>query len=125
MIIEQLSFPEPTAAVADPETSHMAAVVALPNASDNRRRVLAALYAAGTIGLTDFEIETATGIRQTSCGKRRLDLERAGLVQRCMFIDYADMTLVPGRRPSPTGAPSAVWEITDAGRLAHEMWGAS
>lgn len=56
-------------------------------------------------GLTDFELAELTGRAQTSIGKRRGELTGAGLV-----------TATERRRPSPSGSPAVVWQITDAGR---------
>lgn len=92
------------------DTSRDAAVLNRPRRPRDRERVYAALADAGERGLTDFEIAavlSAEGpcIGQTSAGKRRLDLERAGLVVR-RVVDGQ-----PDRRPSPTGAPAAVWHL--------------
>ena len=92
----------------DPDTSRLAAVFNLPNRSEHQARVLAALEAAGERGMTDFDVEAATGIKQTSCGKRRLDLVRAGLVAPRMVIG-ADDVLRQDRRLAPSGTPSLVW----------------
>lgn len=116
--MEQLTIYDAMVRRNDMETSRDAAILALPNVANHRQRVLHALYHAGWRGLTDFELEARTGIRQTSAGKRRLELERAGLVTRCMMVDPVTLQLVPGRRPAPSGASAAVWEITPAGREA-------
>lgn len=92
----------------DPDTSRLAAVFNLPNRSEHQARVLAALQAAGERGLTDFGIEAVTGIKQTSCGKRRLDLFRQGLVGARMVIG-SDGELKQDRRLAPSGTPSLVW----------------
>ena len=75
-----------------------------------------ALAAAGAEGLTDFELEAAVGVKQTSIGKRRGELTTIGLVARLMIPD-ADHPCGsrPARRPAPSGAPSAVWAITPLG----------
>jgi hypothetical protein len=52
-------------------------------------------------GLTDFEYPA---LQQTSAGKRRLELQRAGLVEDS-----------GRRRPSPSGSPVIVWRITAVG----------
>ncbi len=101
----------------DPDTSHEAA--AFPRRTD-RDWALIALYTTRS-GLTDFELaEKLTEmlssdtwpphrriIGQSSAGKRRGELRDFGLVR------YAGT-----KRPSPTGSPSRVWELTDAGRNA-------
>ena len=92
-------------------TSQDAAVLAINMLSRNKELALDALVAAGPTGLTDFELAAATGVAQTSIGKRRLDLVRAGLV-----IDVLDPdTGRPVTRPSPSGAASMVWCATPAG----------
>lgn len=89
----------------DEDTSHEAACIARRGASELRTRCLAALQAAGAHGLTDFELAERIGSQQTSAGRRRLDLERAGLVE------YAGT-----KRPAPSGAPARVWRIVEAHR---------
>lgn len=111
----EIVFPFPSAR-AGVETQAMASVSILPHVASLRARCLQALSDAGYHGLTDFELEAATGIKQTSAGKRRLELQRAGLVDRCMVIDPDTLGLVPGRRPAPSGVWAAVWEITPLGR---------
>ena len=96
-------------------TSRDAAIGNLPNRPRDRDRVLAALTEAGEQGLTDFEcaeVLTRTGphIGQTSCGKRRLDLEREGLVAKRLVIGK-DLDLVPDRRPSPFKASAGVYVL--------------
>lgn len=102
------------------ETSRLANVYSLPDRARDKNRVLHALVDAGERGLTDFELAeilSATGppIGQTSAGKRRLDLERDGLVARRLVIGPDD-TLIPDRRPSPTGAPAGVYVIASFSR---------
>lgn len=94
-------------------TSRDAAIGNLPLRKRDKERVLEALTAAGEGGLSDFELaetlsRTGTRIGQTSAGKRRLDLERAGLVAKRLVIGK-DLTLVPDRRPSPTKASAGVY----------------
>ncbi len=93
----------------DPETSRLAAIYSLPNRTHGRAVALEALTAAGEQGLTDFELEAVTGIKQTSIGKRRKDLCDAGLVVGRMVIDPATLQLRQDRRPAPSGAKSLVW----------------
>lgn len=92
----------------DPATCREAAIFELPNRTEHQARVLASLQAAGEQGQTDFEIETVTGIKQTSGGKRRLELQRQGLVAPRMVIGRND-ELVQDRRRAPSGAWSLVW----------------
>jgi len=96
------------------DTSRDANIYALPHRQRDIDRVYAALTKAGEHGLTDFELAhvltlAGPGIQPTSCGKRRLDLVRDGLVARRLAVDPDTYELVPDRRPSPTGAPAAVW----------------
>lgn len=94
----------------DIETSHEAAVIALPNARTNRLKALEALgYFGGLTGLTDFELANITGIQQTSIGKRRGELRDAG------YVEALELDGVKVRRLSPTGAPAQVWRITQEG----------
>lgn len=113
-------FDYPTARATDPITSHEAAASARPRAGTLRADALVALAAAGTAGLTDFELATKVSqlsgrpVGQTSIGVRRKELTTAGYV-----------TATDRRRPSTTGTPAIVWQITDRGaleahRLAHE-----
>jgi hypothetical protein len=71
-----------------------------------------ALYEAGPTGLTDFELSDRTGVKQTSIGKRRLDLLRQGRV--CELVVNGQ----PVRRLAPSGASAAVWvHVAHLGRL--------
>lgn len=94
---------QPIARLSDPETSHMAAVDAIDRATSHRQIALKALQNAGPEGLTDFDLEAVTGIKQTSIGKRRGDLVTLGYVER-LIVDG-----VPQRRPAPSGSLAAVW----------------
>lgn len=101
---DQLDLFEPQARATDPETSHEAAVAVGPRAQRDRDRVLDALRVFGA--MTDFEIALAIRSVQTSCGVRRSELVRAGLV-RAVVIDGRK-----AKRPSlTTGSPSQVWEL--------------
>lgn len=96
----------------DPDTAHEAAQRAKVSAGTNRARALHAFAVAYPAALSDFDLAERTGIQQTSVGKRRLELERAGLVYRCPGVT----------RPSPTGSPAQCYSLTDAGRvLADEL----
>lgn len=97
MTVDQLVFPDVRAS--DPDTSVAAAVGNRPQRVRHKEIVLAALRAAGPSGLTDFELAVRVGLQQTSCGKRRGDLVKDGLVR----------PLVGVRRPSPSGALAQVW----------------
>jgi len=93
---------DPVARHCDPDTSHEAARLASLNARTNRQRALAALRAA-PFGLTDFELSAIVGVAQTSIGVRRLELVRAGLVERTEYT-----------RPSPSGAKAIVWRAVES-----------
>jgi len=98
----------PGARNSDPETCHMAAASAAIRASHGRLRALSQLsYGART----DFELAAATGVQQTSIGKRRGECAKAGLVEAVVGADGKRVT-----RPSDSGAPATVWQITDKGR---------
>lgn len=96
----------------DPDTSRLAAADAAVNAGTLRKAVLDVLRMFGP--QTDFEI--ATNLRrldypcagQTSAGKRRLELERAGLVER-LIVDGEVV-----RRPAPSGSLAIVWRAVTA-----------
>lgn len=89
----------------DCATSIAAAKFALLRAGTNRHRCLDALVHAGERGLTDFELEDATGLKQTSCGKRRGELVVEG------YVEKTDV-----RRDAPSGVTAIVWRATTAGR---------
>lgn len=89
----------------DPDTSRQAAEKVKVTAGMDRGRALLALADAGPRGLNDFELASRTGKAQTSIGKRRKELQSIGLVERA--------PLHP--RPSPSGSPSIVWRLTEAG----------
>lgn len=111
--------PRGMARTSDPDTSKGAAIVSLFNLKDNRRLALMALYAAGDYGATDFELQAATGVGQTSIGKRRGELRDAGLVRRACDENGKGLS-----RPSTTtGTASGVWCLTAAGVIAAETAG--
>lgn len=100
----------------DPETSRGAAVVAIGRKALGQGLALEALYRAGERGLTDFELAAVTGWQQTSIGKRRGELRDDGLVCAAFLLDPMSGDRVSVRRPSPTGTPAQVWELTPSGR---------
>lgn len=124
---DQLSidFAAPTARRTDPATSHRAAVIAIGAASTNRAQALLALTAAGERGLTDFELadvlsrETGRQVKQVSCGVRRGELVKLGLVEplvvECERSKRCPLGVARVTRPSDTGSPSQVWVATSAG----------
>lgn len=95
----------------DPWTSH--AAVPIGWLSEGRRIALEALKGAGERGYNDFELAAVTGIQQTSIGKRRKELQDAGLVDHRFVIDPKTLRLVPDVRPSPSGKASMVWVAVD------------
>ena len=97
----------PAARNTDPETSHEAAAAAAMRAGTDRALALRALARAGDRGLTDFELEAATRIKQTSIGKRRGELVKSG------YVEFAG-----SKRPAPSGSPAMVWRVTDRGLQA-------
>lgn len=86
----------------DHDTSNGAAVIALFDAPNLRARCLDALIEHGP--MTDHELAAVVGRQQTSAGKRRLELQRAGLVEQVVGDDGK-----PLRRLAPSGAPALVW----------------
>lgn len=100
---DQLDLFEPQARSTDPETSHEAAAAVGPRAQRDRDRVLDALRTFGA--MTDFELALAIRSQATSCGVRRGELVRAGLV-RPVMIDGRKV-----RRPTPSGSTAIVWEL--------------
>lgn len=100
----QLTITDALARTTDPATSHEAAPGSARR-SAGQRLVLDALAAHGPG--TDFDLAEWTGRQQTSMGKRRLELQRAGLVEP-----------TGGRRPSPSGSAALVWRLTAEGYRA-------
>lgn len=109
------TFERPAARSTDPHTSANAAVVAINNAARTRERVLIAMCQADR-PVSDFDVEALTGIKQTSCGKRRLDLERAGFVTRAFLLDPDTCERVFLFGKSPTGTTCNLYEPTPQGR---------
>lgn len=94
----------PAARFTDPATSHAAA--ASITESRQHDRYLAVLGLLAERGrLSDFDLARLTGVKQTSIGKRRGELEAIGLVVR---VDSGGV--------SDTGSPCLRFAITDAGR---------
>jgi len=93
--------PQPPARATDPSTSWDAARDARVLSGHHRQMAYDALTDAGERGLTDFELADVTGVAQTSIGKRRKELQDAGLVEA------TDMT-----RPAPSGSAARVWRLS-------------
>lgn len=108
-------FEEPVARSTDPETSHMAAEDATVTASRGRYLAARTLLVAGPC--TDFDLADLTGLQQNSIGKRRLDLQRAGMVE-----PLRNRAGEPIRRASPTGSRAQVWTLTTKGRRIAREW---
>ena len=100
----------------DPETSHEAARDAQRSAATNRDLALLALHQTGERGATDFDLETLTGVKQTSIGKRRGELRDAGLVEQKMKV--IDGRTHRCKRPSPSKSLAQVWVCTVEGHDA-------
>lgn len=79
-------------------TSEAAAMAIAPSAANLRRRILVRIIDAAENGLTDHEIETATGLRGSTVRPRRRELQRAGLI--------CDSGLT---RPTDSGREAVVW----------------
>jgi hypothetical protein len=90
----------PSVRVNDPDTCQEPTEVRM---SSGRLKALAAHYMHPE-GLTDFELAALTDTAQTSIGKRRGELEQAGLIVATTI-----------RRPAPSGAKAIVWRITSQG----------
>lgn len=110
-------FDQPVTRTGDMDTAVEAGVTSLFRASHDRLRVLRALYRHGEQGLTDHEAAAVCGMKagNTSAGKRRLELERAGLVEQRLVIDPKSLKLIGDKRVTPSGGWAAVWCITEAG----------
>lgn len=101
-------FDHPAVRNTDPDTSHIAAQAALSRKATDQRLVLR-IHAANPDGLTDFELADIAQRAQTSLGVRRGQLRDAGLIVNSGL-----------KRPSPSGSPSIVWKISEAGLRAAE-----
>lgn len=93
----------------DMDTARAAAQQTSSGLTDQQIKVLQALANAGEVGMLDHDHERMNGVGQTSAGRRRLELQRMGLV-----IDA-------GTRRSTGKAKAAVWKITPAGRSVYEQ----
>jgi hypothetical protein len=106
---DQLTFDDaPRYRKTDPMTSRIAARTQTPERlSSGRWMALDALARYGA--QTDFELAERTGRIPTSIGCRRAELTRRGWV-----------VATEERRPSPTGTPATVWQVTADGV---RVWG--
>lgn len=105
--------PRESARATDPVTSVMAAEQIAPFVTHDRLAVLAVHYAQRlrAEGLDDFELAELMSRKQTSVGKRRGELERAGLIQKA--------TRRASSSPLTTSIVQA-YRITPAGREFYE-----
>lgn len=82
-----------------------------PRVGSVKHRILTAIAASGTAGLSDDEGETLLQVRCCTYTPRRLELLRAGLI--------ADSGL---RRATGSGCPAVVWIVSQAGlRVLREV----
>ena len=107
---DEIPFQKPTARHDNIETSWEAAHDAEFHASEGR---IAALRALAVRPMTDYELAEHTHFQQNSIGKRRLDCQRAGLVEVWRING------VKQKRPGPTGSMCFVWTLTSQG-VAYE-----
>ena len=105
-------FDLPTSRSTDPPTSHAAAQDAAFNATRGRLLALGQLSRGAK---TDFELAAATGLQQTSIGKRRHECREHGLVRECR--DGRGEVI---KRPAPSGSMAIVWEITPSGAVFYQ-----
>lgn len=107
----------PVARASDPWTSHAAGRQAADpkNLTDAQGCVLSALASNRR---TDHEVAAVKRMHGGTAAKRRLDLQRAGLV-RPVVVDGETLT-----RPTPHGRRAIVWEATEAGLEALGLWAA-
>lgn len=84
----------------DPETSKLAADANKSERDIQRIRVHEFMKSVGEYGATDYEISQACKILRTSAGKRRLELQQAGLVIKTEM-----------RRLTDTQSSACVWRV--------------
>lgn len=119
-ILDELEGRPPLARRTDPQPSHDAAAAVADSVSEARARMLAAFAQLGRAttvqagkhaGLHDGEANSYT--------RRTTELARAGLIAAARD-DNGDPIRWPNR---PGGPPATVWELTDAGWIAHRALG--
>lgn len=112
MTQEALDFtPRQAARATDNVTSVMAAERVAAHVGAGQMLALKAFAERPGESLDDFQLAEITGWRQTSIGKRRVELERAGLVVR------TERRLSPSRL---TGSVVQAYRITEAGVRLYE-----
>lgn len=98
--------PERAARATDPETSRLAAEQIAPHVHAGQMKALAVFYRYPVSSFDDFQLAELTGVKQTSIGKRRKELETMGYVEKT------------ARRESPSKLTRSVvqaYRITEAG----------
>jgi len=94
--------PSPTAPhIPGSDTSRAAAERIRPAINALQSRVLEALRAAGSRGMTDDELQVSLGMNPSTQRPRRLELTARGLIER-----------TEQRRPTRTGSKACVWVAT-------------
>ena len=93
-----------------PETreTSAAAAAAVEDVATQRSKVLATIWAAGTDGLTDEEIQARLGLDGNSARPRRWELWQLNLI-----AVRKDAAGVPVRRRTHTGRAAVVWVARD------------
>lgn len=95
-------------------TSKLAALQVMPKTGGQRRRVLEAVASVArnprTVGLTDPEIQSMTGLGQNSERPRRVELVRGGWLEDS------------GHTRPHAGSEHIVWVLTEQAQRAPELW---
>lgn len=107
----------PAARTSDPTSSHEAAEQAARNAGGSKLKILQAL--ARLRFANDEALAYATGIEKGPCARRRLDLQRQGLVQPVMVND-PQIGSYQYRIKTHAGVPALAWELSPDGRALLE-----
>jgi hypothetical protein len=95
------------ARASDPVTSRMAAEQIAPHVHAGQMKALEAFCLLNHTTLDDFELSDWTGVKQTSIGKRRGELERMGYVERAerrSSRSKLTSSIVQSYRLTPAGA---------------------
>lgn len=102
------STTSPTHRLGDMATAVNAGLAVEADLTNSQWLVLDALGKAGPVGLMDCEHEPVNGLRPDSAGKRRIELQRFGLVED-----------THQRRVTPRNRRAQVWRLT---ALGVEVW---
>jgi hypothetical protein len=73
------------------------AAKSMKNQAENLREIVFTAIANEPLGLTDLELEEATGIKGSTVRPRRVELQRAGRI------------FSMGTRPTPSGRRATIW----------------